>query len=537
MSRFALRANIALLLVLAIVSGTAFADEVPVDSQVDYGYESGYASEQEEAPAGDGISSEANVETTQDELASKDEAVALDAQSEQTFSVRYRTHVQRVGWQDWKSDGETAGTSGQSLRMEAFRIELSDEAGNHVDGISYQMHVQRIGWQDWASNGELGGTEGQSLRVEAIRVKLSDELAARYDVWYRTHIQTYGWLGWAKNGEASGSAGHSCRMEAVRICVVPKGELPPDYTDGDAFVDGATIVLEGHVQRIGWVSGTSSVGTVGQSLRMEALKASISGTQYEGSVHYSAHVQTYGWQDEVSDGGVAGTSGQSKRIEAMTMRLSGDVSVYYDVWYRLHAQRYGWLGWVSNGQQAGTEGLSLRVESIEVQLLPKGEVPSDYDANATGVITAQDVAAEEAAREAARSGQALADANAAQQALVLAAHSTAPVPSGYCALWVENVYANAGYGTFYGDACDLYDKYCFSSEYSQLKAGMIVAVSTHPHTTAGSIWGHVGVYVGDNTVLDAVYGYVRTSTLTEWVDHYGATVPVRWGWLGNVSVA
>jgi len=36
--------------------------------------------------------------------------------------LKYRTHVQNVGWQDWVNEGETAGTVGRSLRIEAIEI-------------------------------------------------------------------------------------------------------------------------------------------------------------------------------------------------------------------------------------------------------------------------------------------------------------------------------------------------------------------------------------------------------------------------------
>ena len=36
----------------------------------------------------------------------------------------YRVHVQNIGWQEWKTDGEIAGTSGQSLRLEAIQIKI-----------------------------------------------------------------------------------------------------------------------------------------------------------------------------------------------------------------------------------------------------------------------------------------------------------------------------------------------------------------------------------------------------------------------------
>ena len=98
-------------------------------------------------------------------------------------TLRYHGHVQHIGWQDWVSDGQTAGTSGQSLRVEA--LEAVTEGSELAGSVELNAHVQRIGWQDeW---GSMCGTECQSLRVEAFRVRLTDELASCFDVYYRVH--------------------------------------------------------------------------------------------------------------------------------------------------------------------------------------------------------------------------------------------------------------------------------------------------------------------------------------------------------------
>ncbi len=88
--------------------------------------------------------------------------------------------------------------------------------------VEYQVHVQNIGWQNWVKNGEIAGTTGQSLRVEAIRIKLNGEVAKRYDVFYRTHVQNIGWQNWVKNGEIAGTTGQSLRVEAIQIELVDK---------------------------------------------------------------------------------------------------------------------------------------------------------------------------------------------------------------------------------------------------------------------------------------------------------------------------
>ncbi len=123
------------------------------------------------------------------------------------------------------------------------------------------------------------------------------------------------------------------------------------------------------------------------------------------------------------------------------------------------------------------------------------------------------------------------------QAKIVASCKTTPSPgAGLCAAWVSNVFVNAGYGFVGGNACDMYANYCNYSSQSDLKLGMIVAVSTHSHTTAGRIYGHIGIYIGNGTLMDNI-GYIRTISLSEWISYYSTTVQVRWGWLGNIVLS
>lgn len=283
-------------------------------------------------------------------------------------SVVYQTHVQTIGWQGWKKDGEMSGTSGQSKRLEGINIKLENLNGN----MEYQTHVQSIGWQGWKSNGAMAGTSGQSKRLEAIKIKLSGEAANQYDIYYRVHAQSYGWLDWAKNGEAAGSEGYSKRLEGIEIRLVKKGEAAPGSTSRP-FVS-KMIKYQTHVQNIGWQSEKADgemSGTSGQYLRLEGIKIHLGGS-IDGGIAYATHVQTYGWQSYVSDGQLSGTSGQSKRLEAIRMNLTGNAANQYDVYYRVHAQHFGWLGWAKNGQSAGTAGYRYRLEAIQIVLVPKG---------------------------------------------------------------------------------------------------------------------------------------------------------------------
>lgn len=41
--------------------------------------------------------------------------------------------------------------------------------------------------------------------------------------------------------------------------------------------------------------------------------------------------------------------GQSRAVEALRVRLSGELSARYTVWYRVHSAEFGWLGWACDG--------------------------------------------------------------------------------------------------------------------------------------------------------------------------------------------
>lgn len=152
--------------------------------------------------------------------------------------VEYRAHVQDYGWKDWSKNGDVSGTTGESKRIEAIDIKLSDT--KYKGDIEYTTYVQGFGWQGnlddsstWNRNGETCGTTEQSKRVEAICIKLTGELEEKLDIYYRVHVQSYGWMAWAKNGEASGTTGYAKRVEGIQILLVEKGEEGPTSSYGE----------------------------------------------------------------------------------------------------------------------------------------------------------------------------------------------------------------------------------------------------------------------------------------------------------------
>jgi|GEM_PF-210292 len=286
-------------------------------------------------------------------------------------------HVQNIGWMAAVGSGKTAGTTGRSLRVEAFKLNIT---GLEVSGgITYQAHVQNVGWQGWKSNGQVAGTSGRSLRVEAFRAKLTGDMANKYDLYYRVHVSNIGWLAWAKNGDTAGTVGMSERVEALQVVLADKGSTPS--LAKDAAVSAASLSMA-NINYASWVQNTSAwqktvsngstSGTTGRALWIEGMKATLSGLPagISGGVQYRACLQGGSWTSWGSNGSDVHASG--KRVEAIQFKLTGDAAKVYDVWYRAHVQGVGWAGWTKNGSSAGSTGLSRRVEAIQVRLVAKG---------------------------------------------------------------------------------------------------------------------------------------------------------------------
>ena len=134
-------------------------------------------------------------------------------------------------------------------------------------------------------------------------------------------------------------------------------------------------------------------------------------------------------------------------------------------------------------------------------------------------------------------GQDYASAEPWQQNIYNQALSTPSPGAGWCAKWVSTVYYNAGLPYPGGDADDMYRNWCHSSDRSQLKVGMMIAVDqyiTTGHAYAGytpdgrPLSYHVGIYMGNGMVRDNI-GAITDTPLDEWIATYGNYHEVRWG--------
>lgn len=153
-------------------------------------------------------------------------------------TVYYTSYVEGRGWQKEVTKGKLSGTNGESLRLEGVKIRISGEANL---GVKYKGHVQNVGWEPaYVTDGQVSGQPGKGRRIEAFMLELTGKDKGKYDIYYCLHVQNFGWLAWAKNGEPAGSSGVSMRVEAYVIKILPKGSARPKNlgTQTKAFVDG-----------------------------------------------------------------------------------------------------------------------------------------------------------------------------------------------------------------------------------------------------------------------------------------------------------
>ena len=184
-----------------------------------------------------------------------------------------------------------------------------------------------------------------------------------------------------------------------------------------------------------------------------------------------------------------------------------------------------------------------QLEQARAKQQESQELVDSLDAEVQELVAQRDkelAAAQQAAQEANKNqstgGSTAVVGHGSLADLVSAAYSTPSPGSGLCAAWVNNVFRRAGVGSFYGNADDLYYAYC-GYAVSSIRPGMIIAVNTAPYSWAAQIYGHVGIYLGNNVVRDNASGVLRNSTLDAWVAEYSVTTTVRCGWHGGIALS
>lgn len=121
----------------------------------------------------------------------------------------------------------------------------------------------------------------------------------------------------------------------------------------------------------GWQStdGGKLAGRKSGSAAVTALRIAYKGT-VDGSIKYQTYQATGGWSDYVAANKTSGTKRAANPIQALRVKLTGDVADRYNVYYRANLVGYGWTGWGKNGEQVGAPKLA-GIRAYQVKIAPK----------------------------------------------------------------------------------------------------------------------------------------------------------------------
>ena len=257
-----------------------------------------------------------------------------------------------------------ANTDDPYKPIESINVKLNNSTG--IEGsLKYSVYVESKGWQEYKTEGNDAGMINKALRIEALKMELTGDLASKYTVEYAVQIEKDGSAqNFVSDGAVAGSVGGPKKIEEIKIRIVPAGQ-------------GTTTNVNYRVHRdsSGWDTKWSSNGDVsgaaGKAKQIDSIELNLTGNQYKGGITYRAKTQKTVWEKKwSSNGATSGTSG--KRIDAVAIKLTGEVADHYDVYYRVCVQSVGWLGWSKNGESNGTSNLTYKLEALQVVLVAKG---------------------------------------------------------------------------------------------------------------------------------------------------------------------
>lgn len=285
----------------------------------------------------------------------------------------------------WATNGETLSSPAPGTALPSFYVRAAFVADNGTvypfEPFTVRAHVSDVGWLPEINASEVAvGSTAPGTELEALR--MTNPLGAEgYSTFYRVYSEGFGWLSWSPDDEPSGTVGYGFAIESVQILLLdstsPRPD--PDPIENAPYYDAKLMSYASvtpHVQDLGWtapVTGGLTAGTVGEGLRLEAVRLDLNHPFHSLGLEGSAHVQDVGWQPYVQSGGRVGTEGQSLRMEALRIRLTGGSARWFHVYYRVHVQNLGWLGWARNGEPAGTSGYGLRLEAVQIYVVSQKE--------------------------------------------------------------------------------------------------------------------------------------------------------------------
>ena len=115
---------------------------------------------------------------------------------------------------------------------------------------------------------------------------------------------------------------------------------------------------------------------------IEGISIKLDSLPVEGGIRYRVYIEGKGWQEYAANNAMAGTRRLGVGVDAIQIRLTGEMNKEYDVWYKVCSQNAGWSGWAKNNAMCGSVGYDDQLESVRVRLAPKGSAQPGSSDNA-----------------------------------------------------------------------------------------------------------------------------------------------------------
>lgn len=131
-----------------------------------------------------------------------------------------------------------------------------------------------------------------------------------------------------------------------------------------------------HVQGKGWSNyfADNAYGMAPAGGYITAIRATLHNqpSGMSGTIEYQVNLSGSGWLDWQADASEAGSALGVMPLEAVCMRLTGELAEYYDVFYSV-LQDNAWTDWAKNGEEAGRAGVGLRIDGVRISVARKQE--------------------------------------------------------------------------------------------------------------------------------------------------------------------
>ena len=281
-------------------------------------------------------------------------------------TVKARAKVQNVGWKGWVASGKTVGTTTKK-GLRGFVLKLAGLGKGLKGHINYRTYDMGKGWGSAVADGKSSGRTSRA--VQAVKIWLTGDVSKHYDVLYRVFVKGKGWQPWIKNKAKAGITKKGVYASAIQVKLSPK-------TEEAAGLSTSTVGVryETRIKKAGWQSWTGDgklAGNIKKLLAIDGIVLKLDTGKLTGGIQYRANIEGEGWgQGWKNSSQTAGIKGD--QMEALQIKLTGNIAKLYDVYYCAYVRGYGWLDWAKNGETSGSTGKGLALSGVRVKLAKKG---------------------------------------------------------------------------------------------------------------------------------------------------------------------